>query len=133
MHPAAPSGRPVHLAKLAERAGVSKRTLASAESSDGTNLTIGTLVKVAHSLGIQRWAYFLDERVFGEVNSELETLKELRRGKVETVALRTSSPGGLPPASLAELTSLITGIVASAQVACDTLHELPVGDGSTRQ
>ncbi|MFI9206045.1 helix-turn-helix domain-containing protein [Streptomyces sp. NPDC053048] len=65
---------PFSLAKLAERAGVSKRTLASAESADGTNLTIETLMKVAQSLGIRRLAYFLDEQVFHEVNAELETV-----------------------------------------------------------
>ncbi|MEU2715356.1 helix-turn-helix domain-containing protein [Streptomyces sp. NPDC007205] len=47
---------PFSLAKLADLAGVSKRTLTSVESDDGANLTIGTLVKVAHSLGIQRCA-----------------------------------------------------------------------------
>ncbi|UWS76979.1 helix-turn-helix domain-containing protein [Streptomyces noursei] len=83
---------PFTLATLAERAGVSKRALTSAESADGTNLTIETLVKVAHSLGMQRWAYFLDEEVFTQVNTELEIVKEVRRRGAQSVALRTASP-----------------------------------------
>ncbi|MGW3207772.1 helix-turn-helix domain-containing protein [Streptomyces sp. NPDC001135] len=114
---------PFTLAALAERAGVSKRTLASAESADGTNLTIETLVKVAHSLGIQRWAYFLDEEVFAQVNAELETVKELQRSGVQSVALRTASASNPSVASLSELSELVTGILRSAKAARDTLRE----------
>lgn len=116
---------PFTLAALAERAGVSKRTLAQAESARGSNLTIETLVKVASALGIARDAYFLDERVFHEVNSELHTLSELRRQKVESVALRTSAPSALSPGSLEELTGLLKGILDSAAKAQDKLQELP--------
>ncbi|MDX3224480.1 helix-turn-helix transcriptional regulator [Streptomyces sp. ME19-01-6] len=117
---------PFTLAALAERAGVSKRTLAQAESAQGSNLTIETLVKVASALGITRDAYFLDEQVFHEVNTELETLKELREQKVESVALRTSTPTStLPPGSLEKLTGLLKGILDSATRAQDTLQELP--------
>ncbi|MEW1656743.1 NUDIX domain-containing protein [Streptomyces sp. NPDC093707] len=116
---------PFTLAKLAERAGVSKRTLASAESADGTNLTMGTLVKVAHSLGIQRCAYFLDEEVFAQVNAEWETLEELRRRQVRGPALRTAeglrSRATPSPDFLAGLVGEaqrdgVTGLVAAAVV-----------------
>lgn len=113
---------PFSLAKLAERAGVSKRTLASAESAEGTNLTIETLVKVAHSLGIERWAYFLDEQVFQQVNAELETVKELRQRKVHSVALRTSHPTAIPAD---ELSQLLTGIIDAAAQARQTLRGTP--------
>ncbi|MFE1776019.1 helix-turn-helix domain-containing protein [Streptomyces sp. NPDC059008] len=111
---------PFSLSKLAERAGVSKRTLASAESADGTNLTIETLVKVAHSLGIQRSAYFLDEQVFQQVNTELEALKELRRRKVENIALRHST--NLP---MDHLSQLLTGIIDAAALARESLQDAP--------
>ncbi|MGW7821834.1 helix-turn-helix domain-containing protein [Streptomyces puniciscabiei] len=113
---------PFTLAKLAERAGVSKRTLASAESAEGTNLTIETLVKVAHSLGIERWAYFLDEQVFQQVNAELETVKELSRRKVHSVALRTPHPTTVPTDQLAQL---LTGIIDAAAQARQTLRDGP--------
>jgi transcriptional regulator with XRE-family HTH domain len=61
---------PFTLSELAERTGVSKRTLVAAESAEGTNLTIETLVKVTRGLGIARWAYLLDEQVFRQVNAE---------------------------------------------------------------
>ncbi|TVL87531.1 helix-turn-helix domain-containing protein [Streptomyces sp. SAJ15] len=120
---------PFTLAQLAERAGVSKRTLASAESADGTNLTIETLVKVAYSLGIQRPAYFLDDQVFRQVNVELETVKEFRRRGVHSVALRTATSSSPAAASVSALSDLLQGILASAKAARDTLHELPAADG----
>ncbi|MYU09761.1 helix-turn-helix domain-containing protein [Streptomyces sp. SID8361] len=116
---------PFTLEALAKRAGVSKRTLAQAESASGSNLTIETLVKVASSLGITRDAYFLDEQVFREVNAELETLKELRQQGVESVALRQSSATALPSDSLQELTGLLKGILDSATKAQDTLQDIP--------
>lgn len=120
---------PFTLATLAERAGVSKRALTSAESADGTNLTIETLVKVAHSLGMQRWAYFLDEEVFTQVNTELEIVKEVRRRGAQSVALRTASPSSPSAAPLSELSELVTGILLSAQAASDTLKGLPSPPG----
>ncbi|MER6304533.1 helix-turn-helix domain-containing protein [Streptomyces sp. NPDC001739] len=120
---------PFTMAGLAERAGISKRTLASAESVDGTNLTVETLVKVAHSLGISRVGYFLDDQVFDQVNSELEWLKKMRSQRVESVALRQSAPVG-PPAgsSLNELSHLITHLVSTAEAARATLEDLPRQD-----
>ncbi|GGN34406.1 helix-turn-helix domain-containing protein [Streptomyces kronopolitis] len=125
---------PVTLARLAELAGVSKRTLAAAESADGTNLTVETLVKVAHSLGISRVAYFLDEQVFNDVNSELELLSKLRSHRVESVALRQTGPAA-PASSLTELSHLITRLVTTAEAARATLEDLPGqgGDDATAQ
>ncbi|MGW0533333.1 helix-turn-helix domain-containing protein [Streptomyces sp. NPDC003032] len=64
---------PFTLMELARLTSVSKRTLAAAESAEGTNLTIETLVKLTRGLGIRRWAYFLDEQVFQQVNAELRS------------------------------------------------------------
>lgn len=111
---------PFTLAQLAERAGVSKRTLASAESADGTNLTLETLVKVAHSLGIARWAYFLDEQVFQQVNTELATVMELSRHKVRSAALRSSHSA---PLSADKLSELLSGIIDAAAQARDSLRD----------
>ncbi|MEU7636314.1 MULTISPECIES: helix-turn-helix domain-containing protein [unclassified Streptomyces] len=117
---------PFTLAALAEHANVSKRTLASAESADGTNLTIETLVKVANSLGIQRWGYFLDEEVFAQVNAEWETgEKDHRRHDAECAVAQATSPTSQPSASLSELSELLTGILRSAKAASDALKELP--------
>ncbi|MFJ2202740.1 helix-turn-helix domain-containing protein [Streptomyces violaceusniger] len=116
---------PFTLDALAKRAHVSKRTLVQAESASGSNLTIETLVKVASSLGITRDAYFLDEQVFREVNAELDTLKELQKQGVESVALRQSSAAALPSGSLQELTGLLKGILDSAAKAQDTLQDIP--------
>ncbi|MFG2863405.1 helix-turn-helix domain-containing protein [Streptomyces sioyaensis] len=115
---------PFTLARLAELAGVSKRTLAAAESADGTNLTVETLVKVAHSLGVSRVAYFLDEQVFDDVNSELELLGKMRTHRVESVALRQTGPAA-PDSSLTELSHLITRLVSTAEAARATLEDLP--------
>ncbi|MEU5544526.1 helix-turn-helix transcriptional regulator [Streptomyces sioyaensis] len=115
---------PFTLARLAEVAGVSKRTLAAAESADGTNLTVETLVKVAHSLGVSRVAYFLDEQVFDDVNSELELLRKMRTHRVESVALRQTGPAA-PDSSLTELSHLITRLVSTAEAARATLEDLP--------
>ncbi|MFI0807156.1 helix-turn-helix domain-containing protein [Streptomyces echinatus] len=120
---------PFTLAALAERTGVSKRTLASAESEDGMNLTLETLVKVAHSLGIQRWAYFLDEEVFAQVNAEFETVRELRQRAVQGVALRTTSAAEPSAASLSELSELVIGILRSAKAASDTLKGISSPSG----
>ncbi|MFK0279895.1 helix-turn-helix domain-containing protein [Streptomyces sp. NPDC090499] len=116
---------PFTLATLAERASVSARTLAQAESQEGANVTLETLAKVAHSLGIRRIAYFLDESVFQQVNAELDTLAQLRKQKVEGVSARRSAPTGLPPASVEQLAQLLSGILANAEQARDTLQELP--------
>ncbi|WP_265565122.1 helix-turn-helix domain-containing protein [Streptomyces hygroscopicus] len=109
---------PFTLARLAERAHVSKRTLAAAESAEGTNLTIETLVKVAHSLGIARWAYFLDEQVFQQVNTELEAVRALSRHKVQALAMRGSHPTSL---SADQLSHLLNGIIDAAAQARDSL------------
>ncbi|MGV9252834.1 helix-turn-helix domain-containing protein [Streptomyces sp. NPDC003697] len=119
---------PFSLAKLAELAGVSKRNLASVESAEGANLTIETLVKVAHSLGIQRCAYFLDDEVFQQVNKELEFLRELRDSKAAGLALRTSH--AQPVATTTDQVSqLLSGIIDAAAQARDSLRGvLPTGD-----
>ncbi|MFF1478078.1 helix-turn-helix domain-containing protein [Streptomyces sp. NPDC058301] len=114
---------PFTLAQLAERTGLSKRTLVSAESAEGTNLTLETLVKVAHSLGIRRVAYFLDEQVFQQVNAELETVKALRRRNVQQIALRAAHPGEAPTEQLAQL---LAGIIDSATQARDSLRDAPL-------
>ncbi|MEV0281789.1 helix-turn-helix domain-containing protein [Streptomyces sp. NPDC050610] len=120
---------PFTVAGLAERAGVSKRTLTQAESADGSNLTIETLVKVAHSLGISRDGYFLDDQVFEQVNAELATLGELRRQKVGGMSLRTSSPSTVDPGSVTELSNLLKGILDSATRAQSALRERPSDPG----
>ncbi|GHF23503.1 MULTISPECIES: helix-turn-helix domain-containing protein [Streptomyces] len=109
---------PFTLAGLAERAGVSKRTLSQAESADGCNLTLETLLKVSHSLGISRDGYFLDEQVFEQVNSELAALDTL------------DAPGGPSKASpvaapVDRLSGLIGEILASAAQAQSALRDLP--------
>ncbi|MBP2406258.1 hypothetical protein SNS2_5170 [Streptomyces netropsis] len=123
---------PFTLAGLAERAGVSKRTLSHAESADGSNLTLETLLKVSYSLGISRDAYFLDEQVFHQVNEELETLRVLRTQRVEGVALRTASHGSpgaghAPPVD--RLSGLLQEILASAAKAQNELRDLPAPPG----
>ncbi|MFE4535836.1 helix-turn-helix domain-containing protein [Streptomyces scopuliridis] len=118
---------PFTLAGLAERAGVAKRTLSQAESAEGSNLTIETLVKVAHSLGISRDGYFLDDQVFEEVNIQLATLVEMRDRGVDRVALRTSAPatsGDLPTGSLQALVQLLDGVAKSVTEVQGTLSEL---------
>lgn len=108
---------PFTLAGLAERAGVSKRTLSHAESADGCNLTLETLVKVSHSLGISRDAYFLDEQVFEQVNSQLGALGEPDG---------TGAPDApLPAAPVDRLSGLIGEILASAAQAQNALRDLP--------
>lgn len=78
---------PFTLSELAERTGVSKRTLVAAESAEGTNLTIETLVKVTRGLGIGRWAYLLDEQVFRQVNAELRKVGHLMRQERDAESL----------------------------------------------
>ncbi|MFJ5294411.1 XRE family transcriptional regulator [Streptomyces sp. NPDC088348] len=115
---------------LAERTGLSKRTLVSAESPEGANLTIETLLKVAHSLGIRRPAYFLDEQVFLQVNRELDAVKELRRRKARSVVLRAahmSELSGTEGLAADEVTQLLAGIIDSAARARDALGHLPPG------
>ncbi|WP_405655855.1 helix-turn-helix domain-containing protein [Streptomyces sp. RK9] len=93
---------PFTLLELARLTSVSKRTLAAAESAEGTNLTLETLVKLTRGLGIRRLAYFLDEQVFQEVNAEM------RRGGV--VAQRAAH--AIEP--LGPLATLVGGILAAA-------------------
>ncbi|KNB53723.1 helix-turn-helix domain-containing protein [Streptomyces caatingaensis] len=101
---------PFTLAGLAERAGVSKRTLSHAESADGSNLTLETLLKVCYSLGIARDAYFLDEQVFQQVNMELEASSGREAGCAAHVDL---------------LCHLLTDIADSAAQARGVLRALP--------
>jgi transcriptional regulator with XRE-family HTH domain len=116
---------PFTLVTLADRTGVSARTLAQAESAEGANVTLETLAKVAHSLGIMRIAYFLDEAAFQQVNAELDMLALLRKQRVEGVAARRAAPTGLSPASVEQLSQLLSGIVANAEQARTTLQDLP--------
>ncbi|MFB7244264.1 helix-turn-helix domain-containing protein [Streptomyces populi] len=78
---------PFTLSELAERTGVSKRTLTAAESAEGANLTIETLVTVTRGLGITRWAYLIDEQVFRQVNAELRTWGDAVRRERDAEAL----------------------------------------------
>ncbi|WP_306317497.1 MULTISPECIES: helix-turn-helix domain-containing protein [unclassified Streptomyces] len=91
---------PFTLSDLAERTGVSKRTLVAAESAEGTNLTIETLVKVTRGLGIARSAYLLDEEVFRQVNAELRKWGDLLRQQRDAE-------------SLVSLAGLLSGILTS--------------------
>jgi hypothetical protein len=84
-----------------------------------------TLVKIAHSLGIERWAYFLDEQVFDQVNIELAVVKELAARNVETVALRKSNGHQMSSQALSQLSELITGITSLGQSANEILQDLP--------
>ncbi|MGW3661930.1 helix-turn-helix domain-containing protein [Streptomyces sp. NPDC005141] len=95
---------PFTLSELAERTDVSKRTLVAAESAEGTNLTIETLVKVTRGLGIARWAYLLDEQVFRQVNAELRKRGDLVRRERDAE-------------SLGSLARLLSGILASTATA----------------
>ncbi|MGN5376894.1 helix-turn-helix domain-containing protein [Streptomyces lasalocidi] len=119
---------PFSLAKLADLAGVSKRTLASVESDEGANLTIETLVKVAHSLGIQRCAYFLDDQVFQQVNKELEFIRELQESKAQGLALRASHAA--PVATTTDqVSTLLARIIDAAAEARDSLRGAPPTSG----
>ncbi|MGW1289456.1 helix-turn-helix domain-containing protein [Streptomyces sp. NPDC001118] len=122
---------PFNLARLADLAGVSKRTLASVESAEGANLTIETLVKVAHSLGIQRCAYFLDDQVFQQVNKELEFIKELQESKAQGLALRTSHAAPVATTT-AQVAQLLAGIIDAAAQARDSLHGVLPTSGEER-
>ncbi|MGK5642341.1 helix-turn-helix domain-containing protein [Streptomyces sp. URMC 126] len=104
---------PFTLAGLAERAGVSKRTLSQAESADGSNLTLETLLKVSDSLGIPRAAYFLDEQVFRQVNKELAG-----DGPAEESAVRVD-----------QLSRMLNDILDTAARARYALRDLPA-DGN---
>ncbi|MEU6274042.1 helix-turn-helix domain-containing protein [Streptomyces populi] len=95
---------PFTLSELAERTGVSKRTLVTAESAEGGNLTIETLVRVTRGLGITRWAYLLDEQVFQQVNAELRTWGDVVRRERDAE-------------SLGSLAVLLSGILTSAAAA----------------
>ncbi|GAA1238103.1 XRE family transcriptional regulator [Streptomyces rhizosphaericus] len=130
-----PDGK-ITLDVLAERSNIAKRTLASAESEDGANLTIETLAKITSSLGIERPAYFLDDKVFAEVNEELALLKQLKDGNVSSVALRTSQASDIPASARAQLHQALMGIVNSVKVASDqldSLSETPNSEDDTGQ
>ncbi|MGW5735642.1 MULTISPECIES: helix-turn-helix domain-containing protein [Streptomyces] len=94
---------PFTLVELARLTSVSKRTLAAAESAEGTNLTIETLVKLTRGLGIRRWAYFLDEQVFQQVNAELRD-----GGPAARRAAHSTEP-------LGTLATLLGGILATTR------------------
>jgi transcriptional regulator with XRE-family HTH domain len=94
---------PFTLSELARLTSVSKRTLAAAESAEGTNLTIETLVKLTRGLGIRRWAYFLDEQVFQQVNADLR-----RGGAATRRATHSMEP-------LGTLATLLGGILATTR------------------
>lgn len=123
---------PFTLEGLAEVVGVSKRNLAQAESSTGANLSIETLIKIAHNLGIDRWAYFLDEQVFEQVNVELAVVKGLASRQVATVALRSSHAQQIPAETLAQLSELISGITSLGQSANEILQDMPRPAGATK-
>lgn len=120
---------PFTLERLAQTVGVSKRNLAQAESSTGANLRIETLIKIAHSLGIERWAYFLDEQVFEQVNIELSVVKELAEKRVETVALRSTHVQQMSSETLTQLSELIAGITSLGQSATEILKDAPHPNG----
>ncbi|MGI5484746.1 helix-turn-helix domain-containing protein [Streptomyces lavendofoliae] len=124
---------PFTLEALSEMVGVSKRNLAQAESFTGANLRIETLIRIAHNLGIDRWAYFLDEEVFNQVNVELSVVKELAAKRVETVALRSTHVQNIPGETLAQLSELIAGITSLGQSANEILQEMPQPENSTEQ
>ncbi|WP_171163411.1 helix-turn-helix domain-containing protein [Streptomyces sp. I05A-00742] len=102
---------PFTLAGLAARAGVSKRTLSQAESADGSNLTLETLLKVCDSLGIPRAAYFLDEQVFQQVNKDL--------------AGPADEEGGAGTDRVDRLSRMLTDILDTAARARSALQDLP--------
>ncbi|AOR29819.1 hypothetical protein BFF78_00800 [Streptomyces fodineus] len=122
---------PFSLAKLADLAGVSKRTLAAVESDEGANLTIETLVKLAHSLGIHRCAYFLDDQVFQQVNKELEFIRELQKSRAQGLALRSSHATPVAT-STDQVARLLTGIIDAAAQARDSLRGAPPTSGEER-
>ncbi|MFF7777454.1 helix-turn-helix domain-containing protein [Streptomyces tanashiensis] len=116
---------PFTLERLSHVVGVSKRNLAQAESDAGANLSIETLIKIAHNLGIDRSAYFLDEQVFQQVNVELSVVRELAAKRVEAVALRSTHGRELPPDALTQLSELIAGITSLGRSANELLQEMP--------
>lgn len=116
---------PFTLAALAERSGVSQRTLGAAEAATA-NLTLESLVKIASCLGINRVAYFVDAQVFDEVNTELDAVSALRAQGVRSVALR--SDGRAPDATGTHeqnLATLLQTILASAS---EAVRKLPQDD-----
>ncbi|AKA08279.1 hypothetical protein SAZ_42600 [Streptomyces noursei ZPM] len=104
---------------------MSQRTLAQVESAEGSNVTLETLVKVAHSLGITRNGYFIDEEVFKQVNQELASLAEMRKREVTGVALRVSSGNEMSGAAVQELSHLLSSILDGAAKARGALRDLP--------
>ncbi|MEV0966259.1 hypothetical protein AB0J25_27385 [Streptomyces sp. NPDC049910] len=116
---------PFTLEAFSETVGVSKRNLAQAESPTGANLRIETLIRVAYNLGIDRWAYFLDEEIFDRVNVELSVVKEFAAKRVETVALRSTHVQNIPGETLAQLSELIAGITSLGQSANEILQDMP--------
>lgn len=105
---------PFTLDGLAARAGVSKRTLSHAESADGSNLTLETLLKVCQSLDIPRDAYFLDEQIFNQVNAELAA----GAGRPSAGTDRAPAPG------VDRLSCLLGDILESATRAQHELRDL---------
>ncbi|MEV6609526.1 MULTISPECIES: helix-turn-helix domain-containing protein [unclassified Kutzneria] len=114
-------------AELAERSGVSLRTIAALESAEGANVQVDTLIKLTHSLGIRRVAYLLDADVFAQVNRELALsvqLREARVAGVEAVLLRNST--GISDDAASTLNNLLDAIVGAARQAKGKLQ----GDAS---
>jgi transcriptional regulator with XRE-family HTH domain len=119
-HPEGPLTR----AELAERSGVSMRTIAALESSDGANVQVDTLIKLTHSLGIRRVAYLLDADVFDQVNQELALSRQLREARdagVEAVLLRNST--GISDDAASTLNNLLDAIVGAARQAKGRLRD----------
>ena len=117
---------PITRAQLAERSGVSMRTIAALESAEGSNVQVDTLVKLTDSLGIRRVAYLLDADVFEQVNQELALSRQLREARdagVEAVLLRNST--GISDDAASTLNTLLDAIVGAARQAKGRLR----GDG----
>jgi len=91
------------LDQFAEITGVGRTRLAAAESAQGANLTMETMVKITAAMGIARPAYLIDPEVFREVNRELDLVKALRERGATSMALRASSAAGGATPELADL------------------------------
>jgi transcriptional regulator with XRE-family HTH domain len=122
---------PLTQTDLAERSGVSLRTIAALESAEGANVRVDTLLKITYSLGITREAYLLDPLVFQEVNRELDLSNSLRKVKelgVEKVLLRTSS--GVSSDAMSNVSDLLQQIMGAAAKASEALQPQPEADES---